>query len=66
MQMDLHKTLYPFYTTKKIPHESTRSVRDLKKSYSGGVVLEFAKRLYFLSSYTAFAELGNDSISSLL
>ena len=20
MQMDVHKTLYPFYTTKKIPH----------------------------------------------
>ena len=27
MQMDLHETPYPFYTTKKIPHESTRSVR---------------------------------------
>jgi len=27
MQMDLHKTLYPFCTTKKISHESTRSVR---------------------------------------
>jgi len=23
MQMDLHTTLYPFYTTKKIPHSST-------------------------------------------
>ena len=27
MQMDVHKTLYCFYTTKKMPHESTRSIR---------------------------------------
>ena len=27
MQMDVHKTLSCFYTTKKIPHESTRSIR---------------------------------------
>ena len=27
MQMDVHKTLYRFYTTKKMPHESTRSIR---------------------------------------
>jgi len=47
MQMDLHKTLYPFYTTKKILHESTRSIRIGLKSYSGGVVFEFTKRLYF-------------------
>jgi len=34
MQMDLHKTLYPLYTTKKFPHESTRSVRIILKLYS--------------------------------
>jgi len=27
MQKDVHKTLYCFYTTKKMPHESTRSIR---------------------------------------
>ena len=27
MQMDVYKKLYCFYTTKKMPHESTRSVR---------------------------------------
>jgi len=26
MHMDVHKTLYPFYTAKKISHESTRSI----------------------------------------
>jgi len=26
-QMGVHKTLYCFYTTKKILHESTRSIR---------------------------------------
>jgi len=31
-----------------------------------GVVIEFAKRLYFLSSFTAFAELGYHPISILL
>ena len=36
------------------------------KSYWGGVVLEFAKRLYFLSYFTAFAELGYHPISLLL
>jgi len=43
MQMDFHITLYPFFTTKKIPNESTRSVRILLKCYSGGVVFVFAK-----------------------
>ena len=27
MQTDVYKTLYCFYTTKKMPHESTRSIR---------------------------------------
>jgi len=27
MQMDVHKTIYSFYTTMKMPHESTRSMR---------------------------------------
>jgi len=31
--MDLHKTVYPFYTTEKLPHESTRSVCICLKSY---------------------------------
>jgi len=31
MQMDFHETLYPFYTTEKIPHESTRSIRIILK-----------------------------------
>jgi len=47
MQMDFHKTLYPFFTTKKIPHESTRSARIFLKCYSGGVVFEFAKDCTF-------------------
>jgi len=57
VQMDLRKTLY---------HESTRFVRIILKSFSGGVVFEFAKRLYFLSSFTAFADLGYNPISLLL
>jgi len=43
MKIDLHKTSYPFYTTKKISHESTRSVRIFLKSYTCGVVFEFGK-----------------------
>jgi len=58
MQMDLHKTLYPFYTIKKIPHESTRSVCIILKSYSGGVVFKFAKKLHFLSSFTVLLNWG--------
>jgi len=27
MQTDVHKKLYCFYATKKMPHESTRSIR---------------------------------------
>jgi len=27
MHTDVYKTLYCFYTTKKMPHESTRSIR---------------------------------------
>jgi len=65
-QMDLHKTPYVFYTTNKIPHESTRPFRIFFKLYSGGVVFEFAKMLYFLSSFTYFAELGYHPISLLL
>jgi len=36
------------------------------QSYWGGVVREFAKRLYFFSSFTAFAELGYHPIPLLL
>jgi len=65
MQMDLHKTLYPFYTTKKIAHESTRSVRIFWNRIQ--VELNSSLReLYFLSSFTNFAELGYHPISLLL
>jgi len=47
MSLDLHKTRYPSYTTKKIPHESKRFVRICLNLYSGGVVFVFAKRTYF-------------------
>jgi len=37
---------FTFSTLKKIHHESTCSIRIFLKSYSGGVVFEFVKRLY--------------------
>jgi len=38
MQIDLHKTLYPFNTTKKIHHESTRSIQysGVRRKFSWG------------------------------
>jgi len=41
MQMDVHKTLYCFYTTKKIPHKSTRSNRIYFE-----IILKWSCRLY--------------------
>jgi len=38
MKMDVHKTLYCFYTTTKIYHESKRSFAYVLKSFSSGVV----------------------------
>jgi len=54
-----------FYTTKKILWKHTLRSH-FTKSHWGGVVFEFAKRLYFLSSFTAFAELGYHPIFLLL
>jgi len=66
MQMDLHKTLYPFFTAKQIPHEARAPFASFQKSYSSGVVYEFSKRVYLLPSFTAFAELGYNPVSLLL
>jgi len=50
--MDVYKTLYCFYTTKKIPHESKRSVRIYFEIFFkwNGRLYEFATKVYFLSS----------------
>jgi len=61
MQMDVHKTLSCFYTTKKITRESTRSIRiyyEIFFKWSCGLY-EFATKVYFQSSVTAFAELAH-------
>ena len=63
MQMDLHKTLYCFYTTKKIPNESTCSIRIyfeiiLKRSSR---LYESDKKVCFLPSVKIFAELAHKS-----
>ena len=63
MQMVVHKTLYCFYTAKKIPHESTRSIRiyfEIILKWSCRLC-EFDKKVYFLSSGTTFAELEHKS-----
>jgi len=59
MQIDVHKTLYCFYTTKKIPPESTRSIRIYFEIFFKWScrLYEFATRVYFLSSVTTFVEL---------
>jgi len=54
MQTDVHKTLYCFYTTNKMPHESTRSIPIFFKW--GCILYEFATNVYILSSVTDFAE----------
>jgi len=50
--------LYPFCTKKKIPHKSTRSVRIILKSYSGGVVFKFAKGCTFCHPLQHFLNWG--------
>jgi len=59
MQMDVHKTLSFFYTTKKSPHESTRSIRICFEIFFKWScrLYEFATKVYFQSSVTTFAEL---------
>jgi len=59
MQMDVHKTLSCFYTTKNIPHESTCSIRTYFEIFFKWScrLYEFARKVYFQSSVTTFAEL---------
>ena len=62
----VHKTLYPFCTAQKISHESTHSIRTFSEIESDGNVYAFCQRVYFLSSFTAFGELGYIPITLLL
>jgi len=57
MQMDFSQNALPFLKLNEISpwYHALRS--HLLTSFSGGVVFEFAKRLFFLSSFTAFAKL---------
>jgi len=59
MQMFVHKTLYCFYTTKKMSHEITPSILHLFEIFFKWSYIEFATKLYFLSSVAAFAELAH-------
>jgi len=61
MQTDVHKTLYAFYITKKILHDSTRSIRIYFEIFFKWScrLYEFATKVYFLSSVTTFAELAH-------
>jgi len=61
MKMDVHKTLSCFYTTKKIPHESTCSICIYFESFFKWScrLYEFATKVYFLSSVTTFVELAH-------
>jgi len=61
MQMDVQKTLSCFYTSKKIHHESTHSIRihfGIFFKWSCRLY-EFATKVYFRSSVTTFAELAH-------
>jgi len=62
MQMDVHTTLSCFYTTKKISHESTRSIRIYFEIFFKWScrLYEFATKVYFLSSVTTFGELARE------
>jgi len=55
MQTNVHQTLYCFYTTKKMPH--MKAFASIMKSFSSGVIYEFATKAYLLPTVTAFAEL---------
>jgi len=61
MQMDVHKTLSCFYTTKKIPHESTRSIRIYFEIFFmwNCRLYEFVTNVDFQSSVTTFAKLAH-------
>jgi len=54
MQMNVYKTLYCFYTTKKMPHETRAPLASILKSFSSGPENEFATKVCFASSVTAF------------
>jgi len=47
VQMGDHKMLYPFYTAKKIPLESPRSIHILFEIVFRWSYIQFAKRFYF-------------------
>jgi len=61
MQMDVRKTLSCFYTTMKIPHESTRSIRIYFEIFFKWScrLYEFATKMYFQAYVTTFAELAH-------
>jgi len=48
---------------RKIPHGARAAFASFLKLYSGGSIYEFAKRVHFLSSATAFAELTYNPVS---
>jgi len=54
MQMNVLKTLYCFYTTRKMPHESTRSICIYLKSFSGGSVRACHKGVLCIIRYSFF------------
>jgi len=61
-KMYVNKSL-PFLYRKKFHMKTRAPFASFWKSYSGGIVCEFAKRVHFLSFVTAFAELTYDPIS---
>ena len=54
VKMDLHKTLYSFYTTKKMSQECTCSIRIYFEIFSKRPVYECATKVYFLSIRYSF------------
>ena len=68
MQTDVYKTLYCFYTTKKMPHESTLSIRIYFEFFSRGAVAyrptnfsqrcTFCRPLHILLNWRIFTQLG--------
>jgi len=39
MQMDVHKTLYPFYTTKKMPHVTVTITKNASLAAIAGILV---------------------------
>jgi len=64
--MEVHKMATPSKLQIKFPMKARAPFESLLKSYSSEDVEEFVGRVYFLTSFTAFAELGYDPISLLL